>query len=340
MPDLRQKEKKSFNLLSKPVVDNGKASRQIHGNRLPDVMRDDFFPALPGFELLKSPRASAGQRPFISTPLLLNSPHSGRDYPDCLLKASRLDGFALRRSEDAYVDELFTASLQHGVEMLRVLFPRAFLDVNREPYELDPKMFSGKLPPFANTRSVRVAGGLGVIPRIVADREDIYDRPLLVDDALKRIETYHKPYHHKLRNLLQDMRRQHGVAVLLDCHSMPSCARGRFDKPRADIVLGDRYGTSCAPGLVDLAQAALERIGFSVARNKPYAGGFITEHYGAPAQGIHVFQIEINRALYLNEKTLEKLDGFDELARKLSQLVAVLLQHLDNVLDERPVAAE
>ena len=289
---------------------------------------------------LKVRAPAQGSAPYISAPLLLNSPHSGRAYPDCLLKASRLDAFTLRRSEDAYVDELFLASLQHGVELLRVAFPRAFLDVNREPYELDPKMFSGKLPPFANTRSVRVAGGLGVIPRIVADREEIYDRLLPVEDALKRIEAYHKPYHHKLRSLLQLMRRQHGVAVLLDCHSMPSSARGRFDKPRADIILGDRYGTSCAPGLVDLAQTTLERLGLSVARNKPYAGGFITEHYGAPAQSIHVFQIEINRALYLDEKTLEKREGFDVLARKLSQLVGELYQHLDNALDERPIAAE
>ncbi|MES2907364.1 MAG: N-formylglutamate amidohydrolase [Pseudomonadota bacterium] len=273
-------------------------------------------------------------------PLLLNSPHSGRAYPSGFIAASKLDALTLRRSEDAYVDELLKPATQRGVPMMHVLFPRAFLDVNREPYELDPRMFSGRLPPFANTRSVRVAGGLGTIARIVADAKEIYAAPLCVNKALNRIETYHKPYHRALKSLLHKVRHRFGHVVMIDCHSMPSVMRGTSEKTKADFVLGDRYGTSCAPGILDVAHKTLESFGYRVARNKPYAGGYITEHYGAPAQGYHVLQLEVNRALYLDEQACEKTDGFDVLARRLGQLVEALLVHLDTALDEKPMAAE
>lgn len=295
-------------------------------------MSDAISPPLPGFEIL-----GYGPR---SAPLVLNSPHSGRAYPKELLAISRLDAHALRRSEDAYVDELLLPATRLGVPLMHVLFPRAYLDVNREPYELDPRMFSGRLPAFANTRSVRVAGGLGTIPRIVADREEIYSKPLNVETAIRRIERYHKPYHQALRTLLHKMRQRHGHVVLIDCHSMPSMVRGRFEKTRADFVLGDRYGTSCAPGIFDVVQKTLESLGYHVSRNKPYAGGYITEHYGAPAQGVHVLQLEVNRLLYLDEKSLEKTAGFAKLAKHLSQLVDALLQHLDQAIDQQPMAAE
>ena len=187
---------------------------------------------------------------------------------------------------------------------MRANFPRAWLDVNREPYELDPKMFAGSLPTYANVRSVRVAGGLGTIARIVSEREEIYARPLAVEAALARIDLVYKPYHRVLRQLVVDTRAAFGLAVLIDCHSMPSTVRGGYGRPRPDIVLGDRYGTSCAAELTDLSAQILARRGYSVTRNKPYAGGFITEHYGQPARGLHAMQIEVNRSLYMDERTL------------------------------------
>jgi N-formylglutamate amidohydrolase len=289
-------------------------------------------PHPPGFEVLGPAR--------LITPLILNSPHSGRDYPQAFLKLSKLDARALRRSEDAFVDELLTPAASRGVPLMRVLFPRAFLDVNREAYELDPRMFSRPLPPFVNSRSVRVAGGLGTIPRIVADREEIYAKPLSVEEAMQRIERHHKPYHQALKSLLQRVRHEFGNAVLVDCHSMPSQPRGSVEKIKADFVLGDRYGTSCAPGILDIVHKTLQSLGYRVARNKPYAGGFITEHYGAPSQGYHVLQLEVNRALYLNEQTYEKNADFDLVARHIALITEALLTHLDAALDERPLAAE
>ncbi len=193
-----------------------------------------------------------------------------------------------------------------GAPLLRANFPRAWLDVNREPYELDPKMFAGALPTFANIRSVRVAGGLGTIARIVSESEEIYAGPLQVDEGLARIDAVYKPYHRRSAQLLVETRAAFGIAVLIDCHSMPSTVRGGDGRLRPDIVLGDRYGTSCASELTDLAAHILGRRGYSVSRNKPYAGGFITEHYGNPARGIHALQIEVNRCLYMDERTLEK----------------------------------
>src|SRR5918998_5247929 len=210
-------------------------------------------------------------------PFVFNAPHAGAVYPGSFLSASRLEGLALRRSEDAYVDALFAGVTALGAPLMTARFPRAYLDVNREPYELDPRMFEGRLPPFANTRSMRVAGGLGTIPRIVADGQEIYRTRLPVDEALRRIEWLYKPYHRALRQLVSRTARGFGHAVLIDCHSMPSSSTSRDDTSKADIVLGDRYGTSCAGILTDLVDAALRRRGYSVVRNKPYAGGFITE---------------------------------------------------------------
>ena len=245
----------------------------------------------------------------IRAPILFNSPHSGRVYPKAFLQAARLDAVTLRRSEDAFVDRLLAGVAASGTPMMSARFPRAYLDVNREPYELDPRMFEGRLPSFANTRSLRVAGGLGTIARIVGESQEIYAARLSVDEALRRIEELYKPYHRALRRVLNRIHREFGVAVLVDCHSMPSSSLARDERPRADIVLGDRYGTSCAPAIMDCADALLRRRGYQVTRNKPYAGGFITEHYGNPAAGFHVIQVEINRALYMDERKLSHPAG-------------------------------
>lgn len=254
-------------------------------------------------------------------PLVFNSPHSGFVYPRSFLEVTRLDLMTLRRSEDTFVDELFGGVVARGFPLMRAFFPRCYVDVNREPYELDPRMFDGRLPSYANTRSMRVAGGLGTIARVVGDAQEIYDRRIPVDDALCRIETLYKPYHRALRRLLTRTHRDFGSALLVDCHSMPSSAGPRDERPRADVVLGDRYGTSCFPVVSDIVETALRGLGYTVGRNKPYAGGFITEHYGNPATGLHVLQFEINRALYMDERRQLRGPGFAKVAADLAVVV-------------------
>ena len=253
-------------------------------------------------------------------PVAFNSPHSGRIYPRAFLAAARLDLAILRRSEDCFVDELLIGVVPRGHPLMLAHFPRCFVDVNREPYELDPRMFDGRLPSFANTRSMRVAGGLGTVARVVGDSQEIYDQRIPVDDALRRIEGLYKPYHRALRRLMTRIHREFGTAVLVDCHSMPSAAGPKDERPRGDIVIGDRYGTSCLSVVADTIEVTLRERGYSVSRNKPYAGGFITEHYGNPAAGLHSVQLEINRALYMDERRFERLTSFSTVARDLEMI--------------------
>jgi N-formylglutamate amidohydrolase len=255
-------------------------------------------------------------------PILFNSPHSGHVYPRAFLLATSLDLATLRRSEDSFVDELFAGVVRRGHPLMRAHFPRCFVDVNREPYELDPRMFEGRLPSYANTRSMRVAGGLGTIARVVGDAQEIYESRIPVEDALRRIESLYKPYHRALRRLLTRMQREFGSGVLVDCHSMPSSAGGGDERPRADVVIGDRYGTSCFPIVSETIESTLRSLGYSVSRNKPYAGGFITEHYGNPTIGLHSVQFELNRALYMDE-------GRHMPAKSFARVVA----HLEIVAD-------
>jgi N-formylglutamate deformylase len=266
----------------------------------------------PPFEILE-PATCRGTAVF-------NSPHSGRVYPPAFLQMARLDMATLRRSEDSFVDELFAGVVARGHPLMRAHFPRCYVDVNREPYELDPRMFEGRLPSFANTRSMRVAGGLGTVARVVGEAQEIYDERLPVAEALRRIESLYKPYHRGLRRLMTRVHRDFGAAILVDCHSMPSSSEGKDERPRADIVLGDRYGTSCAAVVTDAVEAALRARGYVVSRNKPYAGGFITEHYGNPALGLHAIQIELNRALYMDERRYQRLPGFAAVAADLVTL--------------------
>ena len=257
-------------------------------------------------------------------PLVLSSPHSGARYPAAFVAASRLSATTLRRSEDAFVDELFAACVDHGAPMIKALFPRAYVDVNREPYELDPRMFAQPLPAFANTASMRVAAGLGTIPRIVSEGLEIHRGPIALADALERIERFYKPYHRALGELIARARARHGLAVLLDCHSMPTPAQTGFERNRADVVIGDRYGGSCDPDFSDCVEASLRALGYRVQRNKPYAGGYITEHFGASARACDALQIEVSRALYMDERRIEKTAGFANLARDLARVVGDL----------------
>ena len=177
----------------------------------------------PPFEIIE-PAVARG-------PIVFNSPHSGRIYPRAFLTASRLDLGTLRRSEDSFVDDLLAGVVRRGYPLMRAHFPRCYVDVNREPYELDPRMFDGRLPSFANTRSMRVAGGLGTVARVVGDAQEIYDQRLPVDDALRRIESLYKPYHRALRRLFTRVHRDFGAAMLIDCHSMPSTAGAKDERP-------------------------------------------------------------------------------------------------------------
>jgi N-formylglutamate amidohydrolase len=201
-------------------------------------------------------------------------------------------------------------------------------------------MFRGRLPSYANIRSLRVAGGLGTIARIVAEHEEIYRGPLDVEEALSRIELIYKPYHALLRKTLARLHVDFGFSVVIDCHSMPSVVRGVDPTNRPDFVLGDRYGTSCSLDLIETATTVLKSLGYSVARNKPYAGGFITEHYGRPAKGLHALQIEINRSLYMNEDTFEKSDEFGTLAQDLGVFMQELIASKSQPVRQRPLAAE
>jgi N-formylglutamate amidohydrolase len=250
-------------------------------------------------------------------PIVFNSPHSGRIYPHAFLNVARLELATLRRSEDSFVDELFAGVVTRGHPLMRAHFPRCYVDVNREPYELDPRMFDGRLPSFANTRSMRVAGGLGTVARLVGEAQEIYEERLPVGEALRRIEALYKPYHRALRRLMTRMHRDFGAAVLVDAHSMPSAAGAKEERPRGDIVIGDRYGTSCVGIVADTMEEVLRGLGYSVSRNKPYAGGFITEHYGNPAAGLHAVQLELNRALYMDERRFERSGAFAQLAADL-----------------------
>jgi N-formylglutamate amidohydrolase len=274
----------------------------------------------------------------LKAPLIFNSPHSGRIYPSTFLAASRLDLRALRRSEDAYVEELFAFVAGLGAPFLYAHFPRAYLDVNREPYELDPALFHDGLPHFANTQSVRVVGGLGTIARIVSESDEIYREPLSVGAALERINRLHTPYHETLAALLLAAKKEFGVAALIDCHSMPSNPITDQAGGRPDFVLGDRFGTSCSAELTRLAASQLKALGYVVVLNKPYAGGYITEHYGRPHKAQHAIQIEINRALYMDETSFEKSAGFDRLRNDLEAMVRALMAGVPGLTVPRAAA--
>lgn len=288
----------------------------------------------PPFTIVHPQHQSAG--------FLYNTPHSGTWYPPDLLALSPLPLGALRSSEDSFVDRLFAAAPRLGAPLLAVNVARAYVDTNREPYELDPFMFTGPLPLEANAESERVHAGLGTIPRIVAGNQRIYNRRLPIADALKRIRTIYEPVHRALGGLIEDTRSRFGHAVLIDCHSMPSGSTFlRLPvRPAADIILGDRFGTSCTPALIDAADRTLRGLGYRVARNQPYSGGYNTQHYGRPRLGVHALQIELNRALYMDEKRFEPTAGFGPLARDLETLMAHLHQLPATVFAPRRAAAQ
>ncbi len=259
----------------------------------------------------------------VTTPVVFASPHSGCRYSDDFLAASVLDRRAIRRSEDAFIDDIFACATDFGAPLLHAHFPRAYVDANREPFELDPAMFSAPLPDWVNTASPRVAAGLGTVAKIVAGGAEIYAGQLDFNEVNARIRTCYEPYHQALRALIDDAVSTFGCCLLIDCHSMPSMVPAGH-QTQADIVLGDCHGTTCARDISLSAERTLTRLGLSVNRNKPYAGGFTTRNYARPLEGVQTLQIEINRALYMNEATIRPNAGYARLAEHMRILVAHL----------------
>jgi len=271
-----------------------------------------------------------------SVPLVVASPHSGTRYPAEFLAMARASLAQLRASEDTHMDAMMADAPKLGAPLLVALFPRVYVDVNREPWELDPAMFLDPLPDFANTSSPRVRAGLGTLPRVAGDGQAIYGRRLPLAEAERRLAAYYHPYHDTLARLLRDTRARFGHAVLLDCHSMPSSVLEE-ERPwaRPDVILGDRHGTACDPLVTDTAEAVLREMGLRVRRNRPYAGGHTTRLHGRPDVGTHALQIEVNRALYMDERTRRATGDLT----RLTQTMAVLLEAL-GALPRRALAAE
>jgi N-formylglutamate amidohydrolase len=287
----------------------------------PEVADHDVADRTDAFEVRRA--AAVGATP--PTPLVFASPHSGRLYPDDMMAAAALDAQSIRRSEDAFVDDLIAGAPALGVATINARFARAYIDLNREAFELDPGMFADELPEFARARTARVAAGLGAIARVVSEGQEIYARKLTFAEARGRIDGAHRPYHDTLRRLIEAAHATHGFAILVDWHSMPAAAArtGGRERP-CDMVLGDRFGAACAGILPSRVERELEALGYRVARNTPYAGGYTTEHYGRPARRVHALQIEINRGLYLDEATLAPTAGFETLKGHLAALTRTL----------------
>ena len=295
-----------------------------------------------GFDPIDNPAFEVFSSKTYETPFVLNSPHSGRVYPDSFIEQSRLGSLRIRKSEDFMVDCLVEGCLELGIPLLKANFPRAFLDVNREPYELDQAMFSERLPDYVNVKSLRVGSGLGTIAKIVAEGEAIYSGKLSVEEGLLRVENIYRPYHAALRRLLAETHVNYGSAVLIDCHSMPSNSTHlMINDRRPDFVLGDRFGSSCAPKITHCAKTILQQMGYIVEINKPYAGGFITEHSGRPDNGLHALQIEINRGLYMDELRIEQSADFDNFALDIKLFFKQLMgMELGDLNGNVPLAAE
>ena len=257
-----------------------------------------------------------------TTSVVFASPHSGRDYPAAFLRQSLLDELQIRTSEDAFVDQLFDSVPRHGAPLLAANAPRAYLDLNRGPDELDPALIEGVR---RNPHNPRIASGLGVVPRVVANGRAIYRGKIPLEEAHGRIARYWRPYHDQLQTLLDESRNRFGEAILIDCHSMPNEAVENVGPPgsaRPDIVLGDRFGATASGDIVERVEAAFAAAGLRVARNMPFAGAFITQHYGRPSRRQHAVQIEMNRALYMDEQRVRPNANFDAFKALLENVVA------------------
>jgi N-formylglutamate amidohydrolase len=263
-------------------------------------------------------------------PLVVSSPHSGRNYSKEFIASSVLTPLRLRASEDSFVEEIFGHAPCLGAPFIKALFPRVFVDVNREPFELDPTMFSGPLPDHVTTQNSRISAGLGTIARVVSNGEQVYKKKLDYSEIETRIKYFYQPYHQALKTLIEETKKKFGYCILLDCHSMPSGSTGPRGSSKSkttrhiDIILGDCHGTSCHPTVIDFATEFLSNLGFTVRRNTPFSGGFITRNYGSPQEGVHTLQIELNRRLYMDEYSIERLEGIVPLTNDMTSLLKEL----------------
>lgn len=256
------------------------------------------------------------------TPVIFSSPHSGRDYPASLLSRTLLDERSIRSSEDAFVDELFADAPRVGAPLLVARVPRAYVDLNRAADELDPALIEGIM---RTPHNPRVNSGLGVIPRVVANGRAIYRGKIGLREAQARIERLWHPYHEALRGLIDESLAAFGEAVLIDCHSMPHEAieaHARPGHPRPEVVLGDRFGAAAGREVMDAVEAAFSAAGLRVARNAPFAGAYIAQAYGRPSRRQHVVQVEIDRALYMDEAAIRRRPDFDAFRELMSGVVA------------------
>ena len=272
-----------------------------------------------------------------TTAVVFSSPHSGRDYPAQFLQDALLDKHAIRSSEDAFVDRLFDMAPQIGAPFLAAKVPRAFIDLNRAADELDPALIEGIARAPHNPR---VSSGLGVIPRVVAGGRAIQRGKLSLAEAEARITRYWHPYHTALRGLMDDTLARFGQAVLIDCHSMPHEAieaHARPGQPRPDVVLGDRFGAAAGHDVMEHVEAAFAGAGLRVARNAPFAGAYISQAYGRPSRGCHVVQVEIDRALYMDEVAIRRRADFDQFRALMENVVAEIAAFGKL---RRPLAAE
>lgn len=257
-----------------------------------------------------------------TSPVVFASPHSGRDYPWSFLRRTVLDEHSIRTSEDAYVDRLFEAAPSFGAPFLKAGAPRAFVDLNRAPDELDPALIEGVRKQGHNPR---IASGLGVIPRVVANGRAIYRGKIELDEAQARLDQYWHPYHARLHMLLEGAKARFGKAVLIDCHSMPheavdSIARAGARRP--EVVIGDRFGASAGGEIVDRIEAAFAAAGLTVVRNAPFAGAYIAQHYGRPSRNQHAVQIEIDRDIYMNEQAIRPNANFHPFRKLLRGVIS------------------
>lgn len=245
-----------------------------------------------------------------TTSVVFASPHSGREYPWSFVRRTILDENTLRSSEDAFVDKLFDTAPQHGAPLLTAIAPRAWIDVNRSSDELDPALIEGVK---RSAHNPRVASGLGVVPRVVANGRSIYRGKISHKEAEARIDEFWRPWHQALTTLMDDSEALFGEAILIDCHSMPHEAIETISHPRGarpEIVLGDRFGAAAGSDVVDRIESAMTAAGLRVARNAPFAGAFVTQSHGRPARNRHVVQVEIDRALYMNEQNIRPNNNF------------------------------
>ncbi|TDK46293.1 N-formylglutamate amidohydrolase [Antarcticimicrobium luteum] len=265
------------------------------------------------------------------------SPHSGCDYPDWFVRCSMLDRQAIRSSEDAFVDCLFDSAPEFGAPLISATAPRAFVDLNRSPDELDPALIEGVR---RHGHNPRVASGLGVIPRVVANGRAIHRGKIPIEEARARIDQYWRPYHAALQDLLDQAHHRFGEAILIDCHSMPHEAMdgvARTIAPRPEIVLGDRFGAAADSAIVDRIEAAFAGAGLAVSRNAPFAGAYVTQAYGRPSRRQHAIQIEIDRAVYMDERRIVPNANFERFRTLLRGVIAEIAAI---GYQEMPLAAE